>query len=285
MIAVLVNLTAGKGRHAGRLPDLLDQLGDHEVLAAHSALSAAEALKEAVAGGAQAVVAIGGDGTVHLALQAVANTGIPLGIVPLGTGNDLAAGLGLPSDPHAAIQVLRRGRTRSVDLGHVSGDGVDTYFGTVVAAGFDALVNERANRMSWPKGPRRYDLAIVCEFASVRRMLYRLVVDGVETEEALTLLAVGNTSQYGGGMRICPGADPTDGLLDVTTGSGGRFTLARLKPRVRAGTHVKDSYVKTFRATSLEISGPDLCAYADGERLGPLPLKVTCVPGALTLLC
>ncbi|MBG6137335.1 diacylglycerol kinase family protein [Longispora fulva] len=279
MIAVVANPTAGKGRHAALLPALLDQLGPHELLP-----PGADALRAAVAGGADAVVAMGGDGTVHAALQAVAGTGVPLGIVPLGTGNDLSAGLGLPGDPRAAVAAILAGRTRAVDLARVDGAHGTSWFGSVLAAGFDALVNERANRMRWPRGPRRYDLAIFAEMARLRPLRYRLVVDGVPEELDSVLLAVGNTVAYGGGMRICPGADPTDGLLDVTLGVAGRLALATLKPKVRTGAHVDHPGVRTLRATTLEIAGPDLHCYADGERIGPLPVTVTCVPGALTLL-
>jgi diacylglycerol kinase (ATP) len=284
VIAVLANPIAGKGRHADRLPELLDRLGQHELLPATDRETAAKAARAAVAGGASAVVAIGGDGTAHLALQAVAGTDIPLGIVPLGTGNDLAAALGLPSDPYLAVETVRNGQIRKVDLGRVTSGDRSVYFGSVMAAGFDALVNERANRMRWPRGPRRYDIAIFVELARLRPLRYRLVCDGEPMELDSVLLAVGNTRRYGGGLMICPDADPTDGLLDVTTGMGGRATLVRLKPAVRTGTHVQHPAVRTFKARTLEISGPPLWSYADGERLAPLPLTVTCVPSALTLL-
>ncbi|MGY0232884.1 diacylglycerol kinase family protein [Longispora urticae] len=279
MIAVVANPTAGKGRHAALLPALLAQLGPHELLP-----EGAGAIRAAVAGGASAVVAMGGDGTAHLALQALAGTGVPLGIVPLGTGNDLATGLGLPADPGAAVAAVRAGRTRQVDLARVDGAHGTSWYGSVLAAGFDALVNERANRMRWPRGPLRYDLAIFAEMARLRPLRYRLVIDGEPAELDSVLLAVGNTTSYGGGMRICPGADPADGLLDVTLGVAGRLALATLKPKVRGGTHVTHPAVRTLRARTLEIAGPDLHCYADGERLGPLPVTVTCEPGALTLL-
>jgi diacylglycerol kinase (ATP) len=155
----------------------------------------------------------------------------------------------------------------------------------VLAAGFDALVNERANRMRWPRGPRRYDLAVLIEMVRPRPRLYALEMDGTSRTFEGTLVAVGNCASYGGGMRIAPAADPADGLLDVIIAEPlGRAALARLKPRLRHGTHVTDPRVTTFRARQVRLHADGIIGYADGERIGPLPLEVTCVPGAVRLL-
>jgi diacylglycerol kinase (ATP) len=233
---------------------------------------------------------MGGDGTVHLGLQAVAGSGVPFGIVPAGTGNDFAVRLGLPGSPVAAAGVvadaLRDGRTRAIDLARlVGGDGTDVWFGAVLAAGFDAFVNERANRIRWPRGPQRYNRAIVEELLALRPRQYRMSLDGAETRFESVLVAIGNTESYGGGFRILPGADPTDGLLDIVVAEPlGRLTLMRLRPKVLKGTHVHDRRVATYRARVVELEGAGVTAYADGERICPLPVTVTCVPGALTLL-
>ena len=164
-------------------------------------------------------------------------------------------------------------------------DGEERWFGAVLAAGFDAIVNERANRMRWPRGPRRYDLAIMLEMARVRPRLYALEIDGVDHGFEGTLVAVGICPSYGGGLRILPAADPTDGLLDVVTALPlSRAAMARLKPRLRRGTHVTDPRVRTYRAKQVRLHADGIIAYADGERVGPLPLEITCVPGALRLL-
>jgi diacylglycerol kinase (ATP) len=155
----------------------------------------------------------------------------------------------------------------------------------VLAAGFDAIVNERANRMRWPRGRRRYDLAMVLEMARVRPRLYALEIDGVDRGFSGTLVTVGICPSYGGGLRILPDADPTDGLLDVLTAAPlSRAAMARLKPRLRQGTHVTDPRIQIFRAKQVHLHADGIIAYADGERVGPLPLEITCVPGALRLL-
>ena len=293
-IAVLRNPAAGRGRHGGAVNRALAALAGPDrtvtVLDATTVDEAVTACRKAVADGAGALVAVGGDGTVHLGLQAVAGTGVPYGVIPAGTGNDFAVESGLPTDPVAAatriVEALAAGRTRSVDLAHLAGpDGYERWFCAVLGAGFDAIVNERANAMSWPKGRRRYDVAIFAELLRLRPRRYRLTLDGETLEQDAVLVAVGNTGTYGGGMRMCPAADPTDGLLDVVVaGPISRTTLLRLQPKVYKGTHVQHSAVTSFRARTVSIEADGITAYADGERTCPLPITVTSHPGALRLL-
>jgi diacylglycerol kinase (ATP) len=293
-IAVLANPSAGRGRHRDLLPGVVERLRgagrEVRLLDAHSSEEAEKAAHRAVADGAVALVAVGGDGTVHQALQAAAGRPIGFGVVPAGTGNDFAAGTGVPSDPLSAASAiadaLRAGRHRLVDLALAGGtDGETRWFGAVLAAGFDAIVNERANRMRWPRGPRRYDLAIILEMVRVRPRVYALEIDGADHGFEGTLVAVGICPSYGGGLRILPDADPFDGLLDVVIAAPlSRFAMTRLKPRLRQGTHVTDPRVRTFRANKVRLHADDIIAYADGERVGPLPMEITCVPGALRLL-
>ncbi|WP_433382590.1 diacylglycerol kinase family protein [Actinoplanes sp. CA-142083] len=293
-IAVLANPRAGRGRHRGLLPGVVRRLGaaGHAVrlLEASTAEEAEKACHRAVGDGCAALVAVGGDGTVHLALQAAASRPVAFGVVPAGTGNDFAAGTGVSPDPLTAASAIASALESSsfapIDLARAVGtDEEKRWFGAVLAAGFDAIVNERANRMRWPRGPRRYDLAIALEMARVRPRLYALEIDGVDHGFEGTLVAVGNCPSYGGGLRIVPAADPSDGLLDVVTALPlSRAAMARLKPRLRRGTHVTDPRVRTYRATQVRLHSDGIIAYADGERLGPLPLEITCVPGALRLL-
>jgi diacylglycerol kinase (ATP) len=198
--------------------------------------------------------------------------------------------VGVPDDPHlAAVAIcaaLRDGRAHRFDLARTEDAlGERRWFCAVLAAGFDALVNERANRMRRPKGPRRYDLAILLELARLRARGYTVHVDDVEHSFPSEIVAVGNCASYGGGMRILPDADPADGLLDVLFAAPlGRVRLARLKPRLRHGTHVSDPKVTVLRARRVRVEAEGIIGYADGERLGPLPIEVTCVPGAVRLL-
>ncbi|KQX61070.1 MULTISPECIES: diacylglycerol kinase [unclassified Streptomyces] len=290
-ITLFVNPAAGRGRgaHAARPAASALRAAGYTVrtvlgVNAEDALVRARA---AVADGTGALIAVGGDGLAHLALQAVAGTRTPLGLVAAGTGNDFARALGLPlRDPAAAARLvadaLKGARIRDIDLGRVG----DRWFGTVLASGFDSRVNDRGNRMRWPVGRARYDLAMLAELAAFRPFPYRITLDdGAVREVEATLVAVGNGSSYGGGMRICPGADPTDGLFDVTVvGDCRRRTLLRVFPKVYRGTHVEHPKVTVLRAAKVEIAAAGVSGYADGERLGELPLTARCVPGAVRLI-
>jgi diacylglycerol kinase (ATP) len=288
-VAVLVSPTAGRGRARLAADGVLTALRDGglspAVLSAANRAEAERRAADAVAGGAAAVVAVGGDGAVHAALQAVAGTPVPLGVVPAGTGNDLALALGVPGDPAAAARAvaedLRTGAVRTVDAGRTAG----RWWATVLCCGFDSAVSDRANRLRWPRGPRRYDVAVLAELARLRPREVTLVLDGEHRTVPVTLVAVGNTCWYGAGMRICPGADPADGLLDVTVvGPMSRRELVRARPRLTDGSHVEHPAVTVHRAARVELSADGVRTWADGEPVAPLPAVVECVPGALTLV-
>ncbi|PEG58179.1 diacylglycerol kinase [Mycolicibacterium boenickei] len=238
--------------------------------------------------GTDALVVVGGDGVISLALQALATGDVPLGIVPAGTGNDHAREYRLPTgDPEAAADIVADGHTETVDLGRIEdASGAVKWFGTVMAAGFDSLVSDRTNRMRWPHGRMRYNVAMLAEISKLRLLPFRLTFDDEpEYRTELTLAAFGNTRSYGGGMLICPGADHSDGLLDVTMiTSASRTRLIRLFPTVFKGTHVELDEVTTKRARSVHVECPGINAYADGDFALPLPVTVSAVPGALRLL-
>ena len=293
-VAVLTNPAAGGRRQRRLVPEILRRLAASghtlRVITAGSGGEAEHACAEALTGEVAALVAVGGDGTLHTAVQAAAGSGVPFAVVPAGTGNDFAVALGIPADPlRAAEQVaaaLATGATVPVDLARVRGaDGTTRWYGAVLGAGFDAVVNERANRMRWPRGDRRYDLAIFRELVGLRARRYRLVLDGVEQHPQAILVAVGNTGSYGGGIRICPDADPTDGLLDVVVGHAmSRLTAVRMRGWAYRGVHVHHRLVEAHRARTVELDAEGIVTYADGERCLPLPVTITCEPGALRVL-
>ncbi|MFI5755823.1 diacylglycerol kinase [Streptomyces sp. NPDC051569] len=291
-ITLFVNPTAGRGRGAHAAQPAAAALRDAgfsvRTVLGSDAADAARRVRAAVDAGTGALIAVGGDGMISLALQAVAGTPTPLGVIAVGTGNDFARALGLPvRDPAAAgrlaAEALLHDRTRAVDLGRVGG----TWFGTVLASGFDSRVNDRGNRMRWPGGRFRYDLAMLAELAAFRPVPYLMTLDdGSVREIEATLVAVGNGSSYGGGMRICADARLDDGLFDVTVvGDCSRTTLLTVFPKVYRGTHLSHPVVSVHRAARVTLSAPGLTGYADGEPLGPLPLTAACVPAAVRVLC
>jgi len=299
-VLMLVNPTSGKGRASSGAPAAEARLRERglEVVhiqgvdAEHAMTSLREELDAAPAAG---VVACGGDGTVHLVLQVVAGSGVPMGILPLGTGNDSANLFGVPKDPVQAADLiadcLLSGTSRTVDVGRaVTADGVDRVFLAVLSSGFDSMVNERANTMTWPTGQARYLRAILAELRSFKPVPYRMVIDeGLASQHVHEgtgmLVAVGNGTQYGGGMKVCPGALPDDGLLSITfLDELPTATFLRVFPSVYKGTHVSRPEVHEHTGVTVSLDAPGQVAYADGERLGPLPVQVGVQPGAVQLL-
>ncbi|MFI9495987.1 diacylglycerol kinase [Streptomyces halstedii] len=290
-ITLFVNPTAGRGRGARAAQPAASALRDAgfsvRTVLGEDAADALRRAREAVAGGTGALIAVGGDGMMSLALQAVAGTSTPLGAVAVGTGNDFARALGLPvRDPAAAgrlcAEALKTGTVREIDLGRAG----ERWFGSVLASGLDSRVNDRGNRMRWIGGRFKYDVALLAELAALRPFAYRVRLDGGPVREIeATLIAVGNGTAYGGGMRICADAVMDDGLFDVTVvGACSRTTLLRVFPRVYKGTHLDHPVVSVHRVSSIELAAAGVTAYADGEPLGPLPLAATCVPRAVRVL-
>jgi diacylglycerol kinase (ATP) len=285
-IALLTNPTAGRGR-ATRVRDAaLARLREAGLvvrnLHGRDVDEAADLAQQCVADEVEALVVCGGDGMVHLAAQAVATTPTALGIIPAGTGNDVARYFGIPrKDPLAAADLVIGGETRTIDLGR-SGS---RYFVTVLAAGFDAIVNERANRMTWPRGQLRYTLATLAELRVFEPLPYVLQLDDRQLSLDAMLVAVGNGPSFGGGLRITEGAVLDDGMLDVVIIKPmSKPGLVRTYPRLFKGTHVTHPQYEHHLARSVTVAAPGIVSYADGERFGPLPLTVECAPGALTVL-
>ncbi|MDR6970185.1 diacylglycerol kinase family protein [Leifsonia shinshuensis] len=292
-VVVAVNRMASFGHRRDVGPRVVERLraAGHRVVAMDEAniellrRETAAVLRE----GADALVVVGGDGMANLGIDLVAQTGMPLGIVPSGTGNDLADGLGIPvDDTEAAIDRLLaalEGEPRVIDAGTIRHGELTTWFGCVVSAGFDATVNERANLMTRPRGRSRYVVALLRELATLKARAYRIHADGRTIEVRAMLVSVANNRSLGGGMRIVPDADLADGRLDLfIVERMSRLRFLRMFPKVFRGEHTDLPEVTILPVTSVRIEAADVIAYADGERIGPLPIEVTVVPGALRVL-
>jgi len=291
-LGLIVNPTSGKNTGARIGSEALTLLraagADILDLSAADSRSAMEQGRAAVASGAvDRIVVAGGDGMVHLGANLCAGTGVPLGVIAAGTGNDIARELGLPvRDAAKAVERILAGGTRAVDAArHTTPTGEHRWFVGVLAAGFDAVVNERANHWRWPKGPMRYNLAILRELPVFRAIPYVLELDGRRIETEAMLVAVGNGPSYGGGMRVTPDAVFDDGLLDVLLLR--RIStpeFLRVFPKVFRGAHVSHPAVEVLRARTVRLEATGIVSYADGERFVPLPMTMEVVPGALTVL-
>jgi diacylglycerol kinase (ATP) len=297
-LVVAINPSASFGKRASVGPAVVSTLRGlgHEVtsLTEPSFAELVEAGRAAVAKKPDALIVVGGDGMVSLGVNLAAKTKVPLGIIPSGTGNDMARTLGIPVDnTEKAIELLTAAfetGPRTIDLGRINhrrDDGTEatTWFGCALSAGFDAIVNDRANRMTWPKGPSRYLLALVVELAKLRPIGYSVTIDGKAEQTDAALIAVSNGQSFGGGMRITPDASLNDGELDMLVVKPlSRIAFLRIFPRVFKGEHVTDPRVSIVRAKKVSIDSAGIIAFADGERVGPLPVGIEVVPNALRVL-
>jgi diacylglycerol kinase (ATP) len=285
-IALLTNPTAGKGRGAkfrdAALPRLREAGFVVRNLEGRDADEALDLARQCASDGVESLVVCGGDGMVHIGAQAVARTDTHLGIIPAGTGNDVARYFDIPrKDPVAAADRVIASHTKRIDLAR-SGS---KYYVTVLAAGFDAIVNERANRMTWPRGQMRYNLATLAELRTFKPLPYTLELDGRSHRLDAMLVAVGNGASFGGGLRITEGASLDDGLLDVVIIKPiSKPDLVRTYPKLFKGTHVTHPQYEHHLVKSVTVAAPGIVSYADGERFGALPLTIEAAPGALSVL-
>ena len=290
-VGLVVNPTSGRNRGMALGIEVAQRLraAGHEVLdlSDETYAAARDRALGAIAQGLDVLAVVGGDGMVHLGVDLAAETKTTLAIIGAGTGNDVARGLGLPvHDPVHAADLVTTGVERTIDaMRWVDDHGGRHWYAGVLGAGFDSLVNERANTWAWPKGAMRYNLAILRELPLFRAIPYAITVDGRRIETRAMLVVVANGPSYGGGMRVAPHASFHDGLADVMI-LHEISTLEFLKvfPKVFKGTHVSHPAVELVRGRVVTLEADGIVAYADGERFAPLPLTVEAVPGAVTVL-
>ena len=236
------------------------------------------------------VVLVGGDGSVHTAVEALRRRGElnphePLGLVPLGTGNDLARTLGIPLEPADAARALLDGSARPLDLLVDDQDGVVV---NVVHLGVGAEAAEKATGLKDRLGKAAYPVGSVLAAAGPTGWDLRVEVDGsvVEVDGPALMVVVANGRTIGGGAEVAPDAAPDDGLLDVVVATS-TGPLARLGFGValREGEHVERDDVATRRGSTVTVSGQPFPLNADGELDGPVRSRTWRVePGAWALL-
>ena len=284
MWALVINPVAGQGKGATvgtYVAGYLNSRGiKYEIIIGRSGLDQADSLQRFLDRNpdCSGVIAVGGDGLLHLVLQKITLAQVPLALIPAGTGNDFVRTLGWsPGDVDAILQTVLSEKPQSVDLGLVDGE----WFAAILSTGFDSIVNEKANTMSWPKGPMKYNVAIAIELPRFAPRHYEIVLDDRTISTQAMLIAVANGRSYGGGMLVCPHADIADGYFDVMVlHPVSKLEFIKVFPRVFKGTHITHPAVEIVRSKSVKISS-DAVAYADGERIGQLPVSAQCISGAL----
>jgi diacylglycerol kinase (ATP) len=283
MWLVVVNPKAGLGAAASLATQVVGFLQSHEIayrmISPNSATETKTLVAESLRNGeATKLLSVGGDGLFHLLLQFAIEFKVPLAIVPGGTGNDFYRTLGwFDHELDDYLKHLNSTPPSLVDVGVVDGE----YFGAVLSSGFDSVVNERANTMKWPKGPAKYNAAIVLEFPKFQPIEFKIFADEKILEVEAMLIAIGNGSSYGGGMRVCPDANLHDGLFDIMIlHPVSKLEFIKVFPTVYKGTHVEHPQVEVIRAKAIRIESSAV-AYADGERIGQLPVQVESLPQSL----
>lgn len=300
-LGVVINPAAngnrGSGPGAGVIRELTAAGHDVTDLSAESAEQALQRAHDAcTAEGSRpdALVVVGGDGMVHLGVNAVAGTDVPLGLVAIGSGNDFARNVGLPAHNgldalHALERALDAG-PRRIDVLRATGSFGTRRTACVVSVGLDAAVNARANSYRFPPGGGKYIRAALTELHGFRPYGYTITIDGERRELPGTLVAIANGSYFGGGMKIAPDARLDDGLADVViAGALSPWQAMRIFPRLYEGSHVRHEAVEIVRAKEITVEPlaphPDPPeAYGDGELIGAVPMRIAVEPGALNLL-
>lgn len=287
-VRFLVNPAAGRGRGASRLDRLRVLAGraGAGLVVSKSAADLAEQARRAAADGVERLVVAGGDGTMHWAVQGLAGTRTALGVVPAGSGNDLAATLGVPCELDAAVARALGGEVRPLDLVRAGGRLAIGYAGV----GFDSEVTRVANAVTFLRGPLVYPYAVFRTLASFQPPSMRVEHDGGVFEGRAMFAVAANLPRFGGGMMIAPDARPDDGLLDlVIVEEIPRYRLLAVFPRVYKGTHITHPAVTIVRTRSARLTiDRTMEMYGGGEALLPLqagePVEVEVVPGGVLVV-
>lgn len=287
MWLLVVNSKAGKGR-ASKLANQFEELLNsnnlpYEIIKESTYEETVLKYRLSIASGKfDKVIAIGGDGLVNLCLQEIAERNIGLAVVPAGTGNDFARAVGShKKNVDTIFNFIASQDPTSIDLGLVTGDFGRRWYVQVLSTGFDALVNNLANRITWPRGQIKYTLATILTLARFNPISYELIIDDKTVKQNLMLLSVANGETYGGGMRICPDASNSDGIFDILlVHPVSKIVLLTIFPKVFAGKHVPHPKIEIIRAKNIKLSA-NASAFADGEFVSKLPIEIANVQNAL----
>jgi diacylglycerol kinase (ATP) len=282
MWAIAVNPTAGQGKGEKLAQEVTTYFNTRRLAYSVFSASSADELSRDLAtfldsNPCEGVISVGGDGLAHCILQIAVPREIPFAVMPAGTGNDFLRTLGWSlTDIYSHLDRVTQTPATAIDLGNVDSE----WFAAILSTGFDSVVNERANQLRWPRGPQRYNAAIALELPRFTPLAYEITTDTESFSIEAMLIAVGNGRSYGGGMLVCPHANIHDGLFDVMILEPvSKVEFLKVFPKVYSGSHLSHPRVRTFRTRSIEISAQAI-AYADGERIGPAPIKAECVSGA-----
>src|SRR6185295_1899959 len=288
MIRFLVNPSSGRGagaRHLDRLRILASRY-DAGLAVSRTASDLPMQAYRAAQDGVERLIVVGGDGTMHFALQGLAGSECALGVVPLGSGNDLAGSLGVPAKLDEAVERAISGPIRKIDLIRVG----PMYSVSYLGVGFDSEVTRTANQVKHLRGPLIYIWAVIKTLATFQPPHLRVEHDGGIFEGKAMFAVAANLPRFGGGMRIAPDARIDDGLLDlVIVREVSKAGLLRVFPKVYGGKHVGHPAVEILRTRRavLSVDRP-MHLYGGGEPVRPMApgdrVELEVLPGALAVV-
>ena len=284
---IILNPTAGAGRAAKRLQALRPVLENHwhhiDWQLSRSAQHLTDLAVEAAQANYEQVIVAGGDGTVHFVANGLVGSHTALGILPLGTGNDIAVNVGLPRNIEAAAQILMQGHLHPFDVAQAG----NRFYYCVLGIGMDTLALQRINASRLPRGILMYSGYALRTLLDYQPQQLTVQGDGIQFSDRVTFVAVANTATYAGGIPIAPGARVDDGYLDVciipkmpllkSLGCFGRLLKA---------SHVQMPEVVFQPSRTLQLtSDTPLPVTLDGELTDlTTPLTVKVLPKALSIL-
>jgi diacylglycerol kinase (ATP) len=286
-VIILFNPAAGRGRARHKFQAALEALRrggvEPEIQESRSVEHLRNLAARALVEQPDAIVSAGGDGTHHHVLNVLAGSDIPMGILPLGTGNDLALGMGIPTEPRQAASALLKGKTRQIDLGRAG----STFYGGMAGVGLDAIVarfvNERAQRI---RGRLAYGWGFLRCLAAYQPRPLEVRAGPLDFRGEILSVLIGNHPFYGGGFRIAPRARADDGLLDVCLIPAiSKLQMLPWIPRAYRGTHLAHPRLRYFQTSRVELHSPEpLELFADGEFMQELPVVIEAAPRALRVV-
>jgi diacylglycerol kinase (ATP) len=283
MWALVINPVSGQGKGTTVGTYVAGYLNQHKIsftiVTGNSSIALGDHLRTFINKNpeCEGIIAVGGDGLMHLVIQIAVPAQIPFTVIPAGTGNDFVRTLGWSLDSlDEQLLSVTTTKPSSIDCGLVDGE----WFGAILSTGFDSIVNEKANSMQWPKGPMKYNAAIAVELPRFKPRHYEITLDDRTISTEAMLIAVANGRSYGGGMLVCPNANISDGLFDVMVLHPiSKIEFMKVFPQVFAGTHISHPAVEIMRSKAVSIESKAV-AYADGERIGQLPVSAECIHDA-----
>lgn len=282
----IINPISGKGRGKVAAEWLAKYCREHSIESKVCFTStpgeATELSRQAAAEGFTDVIAVGGDGTANQVAAGIFGEDIRMGIFAIGTGNDLARTLSIPRSWQEMAAVIAYGKTTYIDVGFVNGRLFLNSTGTGLDAAVAADINDRRTKLS---GFPAYFIFVIKELLTFKRQAVEIRFDGMVMERRPWLVAVTNGEAYGAGMKICPGANSSDGLLDICiVGDISGLLIPLYVPLIMAGKHRRLPKIEFAHAANVEIKTQGYWVQADGEVFKADNLEYIVVKQALAVL-